>query len=323
MRKANAFILTLALMGTVFQGNADQQHFARTGDKNLTCKLRPLSEPRCQDLIGLNYMQSSMSYIGYALSREKKDTSNEKINHPLAKVPKKYMAIEVRIRNNGDKPVDLVNGEYLEGIESYLVPKEDILSIYPSTLTKFIGPGFTVGLGVLLGICTYKFWNYVGKEGKKVGKAIKDKDLKSLAYWWTMFWKIATYGTTIGLAGIGGYDIYRAIQFMKRYSDIQNSAKCTKDGLMVSYPSDETILRIPAKSDFTDLVFIDLKRADRTVFRKLTPKLAYTYGNVEPVEEFEEFDEEEFDDAEFDDEDDLSSEEDFEEDEDTEDSDLE
>lgn len=259
---------------------AAKEYSVNTNLEKVSCSLNTLTQEKMASLIGkfaafevpTGTAQTTYATGGFfSQTQGVANTTSYAVVDPFHDAVKNYMAVEVVIKNNSSKTLLLSKGEYLEGIEKAFVSKDEMIKVlYPQLNDKLrkelwahaIAAGlFTVPAAGLLGIAIATILSpYDAPEA-----------LISLGLGACFFGIPAICFLAVAINRANLLDLSH-----EKEQNIQNNSffKKLKNQFFQIYSPEESEYRIPAKSEFHDLFFIDLEKVERDYFSTIQPTLA-------------------------------------------------
>lgn len=252
-------ILFLLLTAISLNQLTAKDYVLKTNINNVSCTLNTFTQERMAELLG--------TFDAFYLKMNRSNLFNDAINN--------YMAVTVTIKNYSSESITLPRGEYLQGFGSVFISKEEMIrQLYPrlnlaleSKLHNQILSGLSLGL-LSTGFLVYGGLCVDACNESSTRNEMRTKAVSSI-----------TAGCLIGLFGIDS--LLTTIGLMKNIKLATKKEQSIKHQTFVSKlkgqsherSTDTSIYEIPARSEFHDLLFVDLTKVPRDVFEQIQPTL--------------------------------------------------
>lgn len=259
------------------------QYDIPTSQKKVTCTINTLAQEKMSQLIGgfnafyVATQTATTHYSGYSHSGSASTTFYERID-PFNDALKNYMAVEVTIKNSSSTEIYISKEKFFRNTAPFVSKEEIIDLLYPKLKESLngrfwndvIGGATLSGMGIfcaLFGGVMYYESHY--------GTFSSDffKNHRNAADW---LFEIIPFvmGGACGLGALACFaDAGVASKIFKisniKEQDIQQSTFIEKNQSKLLYTPGTSVYKIPAKSEFHDLFFVDLRRVDRDFFSRV------------------------------------------------------
>jgi hypothetical protein len=269
-----SFLFLLASVSLCYL--AAKEYSVETSQDGVSCTLTTLTQEEMAALIG-----ACDAFYPSANANPSIHTNFD----PFRDATKNYMAIKVTIKNESSKAISLSRGEYLEGIENAYISKGEMIKMLYPPLNDNLNAWYWTNafFGTLTGLYGLIFLApvyWILGEARK-SKSFTVADLKHPTF--TMLLGEAVFAALLVItSSIFFYEASKKNNTLKlsneKEKEILNSTffKKLKKQINQFYASDTPNYIIPAKSEFHDLIFVDLSKIERDFLANIQPTLVVT-----------------------------------------------
>lgn len=290
-------LLSLGISFVICSLSATSTYRVATNNKNIACTLETCSE------------EEAKCFFGIALLPKKIETGRDYrgntiivhyAEHPLQKLPRKYMPVKIEVTNNTNTTIYLQPTTYISDPNKCIVSKTSLLKEYPETKrTKLISGLVTAGAISLMALVESFLVPHLQKKLQTKLTTEGDSYTRKRHYYSFErgFFEISRYdhdkrqnrGTRIVahiilflVGGISAYILHQNILYDRASKNVAKKPalyKINNNALIQTYPETAHYFAIPPGKKFCDVFFIDLAKAHRSLFAHDHPKLIYLSQN--------------------------------------------
>lgn len=282
---------------------AAKEYTINTNREKVTCTLNTLTQEKMASLMGkfaafnVATGTATTNYSAYSSGGFHSGSANTTVFtkiDPFGDAAKNYMAVEVIIKNDSSETISLSKNEYLDGLESVAISKEEMAKMLYPQLNEYLNSSYWVNIfcGTLL--CPIALGvGYVGlgflDEYKNMQNTVQAHSYYNSESGSTIpnpNKTILPVAISFGLAAFLGLitvatftDAQKVSKELKLSNEHERGVyastffKKIKKQFNQFYSSETSEYEIPAKSEFHDLFFIDLNKVERNIFSQFEPTL--------------------------------------------------